>query len=369
MKILVLHASVGGGHRSAALALAEAFRELDPTGAVEVSDVLDFTPAFFRRLYAEGYSWLVNNTPEVWGYLYEHGGRRTVERKTARLVRAFDRINYRRFLAFLQRFGADAVVATHFLPSELLAPLAEKGRFSLPFYLVLTDHDAHALWVRRGPRCFFVGSDEVRVLLEAAGIEPERIRVTGIPVSRRFRRGMSREEACRSLGIPEEAKVVLLVGGASGIEEILPFADALAGLEDTWTLAVAGRNEDLARRFDELAARAPRFRPYRFVQNIEVLMSAACIVVTKSGGLTTSECLALGRPMIIARPTPGQEDRNADFLLEGGAAWKARTPESLRWKIQKLWREPECLDRLSQAARDLGHGDAAEVIARHVLQA
>ena len=368
MKTLILYASVGGGHRSAALALAEAFRELDPSGAVETRDVLEFTPAFFRRLYAETYAWLVNNTPEVWGYLYEHGGRRTVERKTARLVRAFDRINYRRFLSFIERFGPDAVVATHFLPSEIIFPLAEKGEFSLPYYLVLTDHDAHALWVRRGPRCFFVGSEEVRVLLEAAGIEPERIRVTGIPVSRRFRHGLQRQAACRALGIPEEGKVALLVGGASGIEEILPFAQALAPLDDTWTLAVAGRNEELARRFDELAVGAPCFRPYRFVQNIEVLMSAALVVVTKSGGLTTSECLALGRPMIIARPTPGQEDRNADYLLEGGAAWKARTPESLRWKVQRLWREPNCLERLSRSAHALGRPRAAEVIARHVLQ-
>jgi processive 1,2-diacylglycerol beta-glucosyltransferase len=368
MKILILHASVGGGHRSAALALAEAFRELDPGGTVEARDVLEFTPAFFRRLYAEVYDWLVNHTPEVWGYLYEHGGRRTAERQTARLVRAFDRINYRRFLAFLDRFGPEVVVATHFLPSEILLPLAERGAFSLPYYLVLTDHDAHALWIRRGPRRVFVGSEEVRVLLQAAGIEPERIRVTGIPVSRRFRHEQPRAEACRALGIPEEARAALLVGGASGIEEILPFAQALASLDDTWTFAVAGRNEELARRFDEIAAGAPRFRPYRFVQNIEVLMSAAHVVVTKAGGLTTSECLALGRPMIIIRPTPGQEERNADYLLENGAAWKARTPESLRWKIQRLWREPDCLERLSRSARALGRPEAAEVIARHVLE-
>lgn len=367
MKTLILHASVGGGHRSAALALAEAFRELDPGGRVEAHDILDFTPAFFRRLYAETYAWLVNHTPEVWGYLYEHGGRRTAERKTARLLRAFDQINYRRFRSFLAGFAPDAVVATHFLPSELLLPLAEQGEFSLPYYLVLTDHDAHALWVRRGPRCFFVGSEEVRVLLEAAGIEPERIRVTGIPVSHRFRHGRPREVACRELGLPGEARVVLLVAGASGIEEILPFAQALAPLDDTWTLAVAGRNEELARRFDELAAGAPRFRPYRFVPNIEVLMSAARVVVTKSGGLTTSECLALGRPMVIARPTPGQEDRNADYLLESGAAWKARTPESLRWKIRRLWREPDSLERLSRSAHALGRPEAAGAIARHVL--
>jgi processive 1,2-diacylglycerol beta-glucosyltransferase len=369
MRILILHASVGGGHRSAAQALLEAIRELDPSGAVEARDVLEFTPALFRRLYAEGYNWLVNHTPEVWGYLYEHGGRRTVERKTARVVRAFDRINYGRFLRFIERFGPDVVVATHFLPSEILLPLAEKGQFSLPYYLVLTDHDAHALWIRRGPRCFFVGSEEVRILLEAAGIEPERIRVSGIPVSTRFRHGLDQPAACRALGIPEDAKVILLVGGASGIEEIQPFAQALAHLDGTWTLAVAGRNEELAQRFDELAGGAPRFRPYRFVPNIEALMSAAHVVVTKCGGLTTSECLALGKPMIIVRPTPGQEDRNADYLLESGAAWKARTPESLRWKVQRLWREPGCLERLSRSARALGRPMAAELIARHVLEA
>jgi len=98
------------------------------------------------------------------------------------------------------------------------------------------------------------------------------------------------------------------------------------------------------------------------------LMSAALVVVTKSGGLTTSECLALGRPMIIARPTPGQEDRNADYLLEGGAAWKARTPEALRWKVQRWWREPNCLERLSRSAHALGRPEAAELIARHVLE-
>jgi processive 1,2-diacylglycerol beta-glucosyltransferase len=103
------------------------------------------------------------------------------------------------------------------------------------------------------------------------------------------------------------------------------------------------------------------------VEDIERLMSAADVVVTKSGGLTTSECLALGRPMIIVHPTPGQEDRNADYLLEGGAAWKARTPESLRWKVQRLWREPECLERLSRSARALGRPEAAEAIARQVL--
>lgn len=367
MRILILHASVGGGHKSAAMALGEAFRVLDPEGAVEVRDTLEFTSRVFRKLYADSYLWLVDHSPEMWGYLYEHAGTRTAERQTARVVRAFDRLNYRRLLSFLDSFKPDAVVATHFLPSEILMPLAEKGEFTLPYWLVLTDHDAHPVWVRRGPRAFFVGSEEVRVLLEKAGIEPARIRTTGIPISRRFLARPDPAAARASLGIPPDAHVVLFMGGAAGFGEMVPFARALATLDGTYTLAVAGRNEELARGFDEIAAGAPRLRPFRFVGDIERLMQAAEVVVTKSGGLTTSECLAMGRPMVIVRPTPGQEERNADYLLEAGAALKARTPETLAWKIERLWREPARLAALSAAASALARPNAAEAIAREVL--
>ena len=369
MRILILHATVGGGHKSAALALGEAFGGLDPAGAVEVRDTLDFTPRLFKKLYTGSYFWLIDHSPEMWGYLYEHAGTRTAERQTARLLRAFDRLNYRHLLAFIEDFKPDAVVATHFLPSEILMPLAEKGRFALPYWLVLTDYDAHAVWIRRGPRAFFVGSEEVRVLIAKAGIEPDRVRVTGIPISRRFLAPPDEAAARASLDIPRDGRVVLLMGGAGGFSEMVPFARALAAMEDTHTLAVAGRNEELAAGFDELAAAAPRLRPFRFVGDIERLMQAADVVVTKSGGLTTSECLAMGRPMIIIRPTPGQEERNADYLLEAGAALKARTPETLAWKIARLWREPQRLRALAGAARALARPNAAEEIAREVLGA
>jgi processive 1,2-diacylglycerol beta-glucosyltransferase len=367
MRTLILYASVGGGHRSAALALAEAFEDLDSGGVVQTHDVLQFTPPFFKTLYAESYSWLVNHTPEVWGYLYEHGPRRTAERKTKELVQAFDQLNYRRLLHFIEAFRPDAVIGTHFLPSEILLPLAQKGEFNAPYWLVLTDYDAHALWVRRGPRAFFVSSEEVRVLLEAADIGPERIRVTGIPVSRRFRHLMDPESARQELRIPNQAMVVLLMGGASGFDEMIAFARALADLDNTQILAVAGRNEELASGFDAIAADAPHFQPFRFVERIEVLMRASDVVVTKPGGLTTSECLAAGKPMIIVRPTPGQEERNADYILEAGAALKARTPEMLRWKIERLSKEPDRLGRLSCSARALGRPEAAAEIAGVVL--
>lgn len=366
MRTLILYASVGGGHRSAALALAEAFPDVDPRGPIEVRDILAFTPAAFRRIYRESYAWLVNHTPEVWGYLYEHVGTRIADRRKARIVRAFDRLNYRRFLAFLDRFRPDAVIGTHFLASEILLPLAGEGRFRFSYWLVLTDHDAHALWIRRGPRAFFVGSEGVRVALEAAGIDPARVRVTGIPVSRRFRRLPDRGEARAALGFTPDEPVALLMSGGFGFGEVLPFARALASIDGARILAVAGRNERLERELAALAGEAPSLRPFGFVDAIERLMAAADLVVTKSGGLTTSECLAAGKPMVIIRPTPGQEERNADYLLESGAAWMARTPPILRWKVGRLFGEPDRLRALSEAARALGRPDAAETIAREV---
>ncbi|MBN1422841.1 MAG: glycosyltransferase [Planctomycetes bacterium] len=369
MRTLLLFTTVGGGHRSAARALAEAFRDLDPGGTVEAKDVLEFTPAVFRRIYQESYAWLVNHTPEVWGYLYEHAAKPAADRKKARLVRAFDRLNYRRLLEYLERFAPDAVVGTHFLPTEILVPLAERGEFHGRYWVVLTDHDAHGLWIRRGPRGFFTGSDEVRVILEAAGIDPARIRVTGIPVSKRFRALPAPAEARIPLGLPPSARVALLMSGGFGFGEVIPFAKALSTIEGARILAVAGHNEDLERELMALARERPAIIPFGFVSDIERLFAAADVVVTKSGGLTTSECLAAGKPMIVIRPTPGQEERNADYLLENGAAWRAQSPEILRWKAERLWREPERLQALTRAARALGRPDAAQAIARKVIGA
>jgi len=369
MRTLILHTTVGGGHRSAAVALAEAFRDLDPGGTVETRDILESTPAVFRRIYQESYAWLVNHAPDLWGYLYAHTGDPNPDRTKTKLLRAFDRLNYRRLAGLLESFRPDAVIGTHFLPTEILMPLRDKGSFRTPYFLVLTDHCAHALWIRRGPHGFFVGSDEVRVILEGAGIEAARIRVTGIPVSKRFRALPRPEEARSSLGLSPADRVALLMSGGFGFGEVIPFAKALASIDGTRVLAVAGHNEDLERELRALAVDCTGIVPFGFVTDMERLLAAADIVVTKPGGLTTSECLAAGKPMIIIRPTPGQEERNADYLLENGAAWRAQSPEILRWKTERLWHEPERLETLTRAARSIGRPDASEAIARYVIEA
>jgi len=107
MRILILHATVGGGHKSAAMALGETFRALDPAGVVEVRDTLEFTPRFFKKLYAGSYFWLIDHSPRC-GLPLRARRARTAERQTARLLRAFDRLNCQRLLGFLESFKPDA---------------------------------------------------------------------------------------------------------------------------------------------------------------------------------------------------------------------------------------------------------------------
>jgi processive 1,2-diacylglycerol beta-glucosyltransferase len=269
MKVLILHASVGGGHRAAAHALEEAFGEVDAGGSAEVRDVLDFTPAFFRNAYRESYAWLVSRRPELWGYLYEQGPARSAERAKARVVRAFDRLNYRKLLHHLSETRPDAIVGTHYLPAEILVPLRKRHPEIPPIHVVLTDHDAHPYWVRSGPRAYFTASEEVRELVVAAGIPAKDVHATGIPISARFSRVPGREEARASLGLPAEGRVALLMSGGFGLREILPFADALLQVPGTRVLAVAGGNDELLAAFREREAEHAQLSSFGFVTDVE----------------------------------------------------------------------------------------------------
>jgi len=234
---------------------------------------------------------------------------------------------------------------------------------------VLTDFDAHALWVQPTADRFFVGSEELAAVLAGRGIDAAKIAVTGIPINRSFARRPRRDHARESLHIDAGAQVVLVMGGGHGTGAVEDTVCAVLDVPHAVVLAVAGRNRRLEEALHGLAgdglADDDRLRVFGFVEDIATLMSAADLVVTKSGGLTSSECLALGLPMLVRDPTPGQEERNCDHLLEIGAAWKAHGAASLRHKLARLLGDGAQLGRMARAARRHSRPFAA----RDVVQA
>jgi processive 1,2-diacylglycerol beta-glucosyltransferase len=369
-KLLILSVSAGAGHVRAAQAIEAAARAATPGFDVTHLDLLTIASAEFRRFYGAHYLKLVEKLPQLWSYLYSKTDRPSRDSLFGDFKRAAEKLNLRRLDGEIARIQPDVILCTHFLPAELLSRQRAKRKAGAKkgpaLWVQVTDFDVHALWVHPHVDRYCVASEEVAFRLADRGVPGEKIVVTGIPVMPQFAVSLDRATCAREIGLDPAKFTVLMMAGGGGVGALDELAErVLREPGEIQLVALAGRNEPLLKRLRALAQRNPgRLFPLGFTTTVERIMTAADLVITKPGGLSTSECLAKGKPMLLVSPIPGQEERNADYLLEAGAAVKAVDAATLAYKLRKLVREPGRLARMSAASRSLGTPDAArEVVA------
>lgn len=368
-RLLLLSVSAGAGHMRAAEAI-RAHAALHETGVAATHlDVMDYVPAGFRKLYTDFYIGLVNRHPVLWGYLYQLTNDASPDGFMQALRRAIERLNTRSLRKQIAAFEPDAIICTHFLPAEILAHMTRKSRLDCPVWVQVTDFDLHRMWVQPHMRGYFAANDEVAFRMRAQGIPAHSIHVTGIPIMPAFALAPDRDACARELGIDPQRRTVLLMGGGAGLGSLDQVAARLMEAEpDFQMIALAGKNRDALHALQRIAVRYPgRLLPHGFTERVERLMACADIVITKPGGLTTSECLALGLPMILNSPIPGQEERNADFLLEQGVALKASDAVTLEYRLRHLLQHPARLAEMRARARALARPSAARQVLDTVL--
>lgn len=369
-RILVLSAAVGAGHLRAAQAVELAIKEAAPEATVRNIDVLEFTNATFRRLYARSYLDLVNRAPHVLGYFYDLLDRAPSPRKKGDWLRcAIDKLNVRKLLRFLREEQWDIIVNTHFLPAEIIAGLRRQGALDTPQLTVTTDFETHRLWVNQPCDHYFTATEEGAVNLAHWGVPAGDITVTGIPIHPAFSRPGARSDCLAKHGLVGDRPVILQLAGGFGVGPVEELFQATLAVELPLELVVVtGRNEVLQQRLQQQAPPdRHRVHVLGFTTQMQELMTAADLVMTKPGGLTTSEALACGVALVVVNPIPGQESRNSDFLLENGAAIKVNNVATLSYKLTKLLRDPERIAELRRSARKLGHPEAASRIAHAAL--
>lgn len=366
--ILILTASAGAGHMTAARAVEEALRSAGADSPVEVVDVLDHTNAFFRRLYAQGYLSLVNHAPRAMGWLYE-----AMDRPNTRLRDAF-RLHFQnlhagRTMRLLAERRPRMIVNTHFLPAEIVAHLRRGGRLNCPQVTVTTDFETHRLWAQQPTERYYTATHEGKAYLATWGVPPDSILVTGIPVRAAFERGGERAEIRARLALPQDRPVVLMLSGGFGVgpsEQL--FAELLRTPGEPHIAVIAGRNEALRRQLADLAHAHKNVTVGGFTDAMHDWMRAADVAVTKPGGLTVTEALVCGLPLVVVNPIPGQEARNSDYLLENGAAIKVNNLRLLAYRVGRLVADAPRLTELRAAAIRIARPGAAQRIAKDVLQ-
>jgi processive 1,2-diacylglycerol beta-glucosyltransferase len=383
MRVLIATVTAGGGHLAAAAALNEAWKAARGEDSVEVVDLLRFFSPLHRRLYAEGYVKLVERAPEVWGMMFKKTDNPRLIARLNRFKRLLPGKSRTKFVRYLRQLMPEVVLCTHYLPLEILGELrpgqkhakiaadsatrrARAPEIDPLIVSIVTDFEAHALWMDSCVDVYCVAAEETKARLVARGADAEDVIATGIPIASKFSAKVDTGAVRSRMGLRDDQPVVLVLSGGFGMG---PVADILAELDKIQrpfqTVVVAGRNEELRR---ELAA-CVRTHPTHvlgFTTNMHELMCVADVIVSKPGGLTTSESLAIGKPMFILNPIPGQEAANSDFLLEHSAAAKVNRVEDLPFRLEQLLGSKK-LAEMSRAARALGRPQAAQAICRLAL--
>jgi processive 1,2-diacylglycerol beta-glucosyltransferase len=371
-RVLLLSASSGAGHVRAAQALEKAFAARGDC-AVEHIDAIEYVSKLFQRVYDKAYISMVRRAPELMGVLYERTDQ-PWQHPRRRLV--LDRLNTAPMVRMLKRVQPDLCVATHFLPAEIIAWLIAKRKLHARNAIVVTDYDVHAMWLCRTVDRYYVAIDEAAEYLTRIGVPREKLRVTGIPVDPLFSKPLDRAEARRVLGLDPSALSILVSAGGYGIGPVEQLVNDLLALQRPWQIiAIAGKAEKVRKRLEEISRKAgklpngaPRLVPVGFTTDMDKYMAAADLLVGKAGGLTTSEALSRILPMALIEPIPGQEERNADHLLEAGAAIRCNNLPAAAWKIAALLDDPPRLERMRDAARSMAKPNAAAIIAEDALR-
>ncbi len=366
--VLILSARVGAGHIRAAQAIQKAFAESGATESVHCVETLDYANPLFRRLYTKAYVDMVNTMPALYGFYYDEREKRA---KHELLRPAFARLNTRPLIKLLEEHQPDITVCTHFMPAEIISWLVREKKLATRQAIVVTDFDIHVQWLCPSPAHYFVAIDEARAHLEALGVPPTAITVSGIPIDPVFSQPKDSGAMRDKHGLRRDAIVILISAGGFGIgqvEEVL--ASLLQLRHPAEIIAVCGRNEELKARVDRLAGDVPAasrvtLKVVSYTTAMDEYMTASDFVVGKPGGLTMSEALACGKVFVVVNPIPGQEERNADHLLEEGAAIRCNNLPVLAYKIDRLLDEPERHKSMRENVRRLARPRAAyEIVAK-----
>jgi len=370
-RVWFVSAAVGGGHNSAARALMEQLAREAPHVRCELVDMMSLVPGAFRAYYAGGFALAMTRLPWAYGLGFHLTNRPHCPRRSfgERLRLAWERWNTGRFAAKLLRDRPALIVHTHFLAPPVVARLVAAGRADVPQAVVVTDNDVHRWWYSEGVEQWFLPNDDARATLDRWGIAPQRVAVCGIPIHPKWIAPVDREKVLAEWRLPTDRKIVLLSGGTEfTCGPVVKIARRIvAARADVCVVVLAGRNKKLLARLAATAeARDGRIVPQGFTDRLHELAEVASLMLTKPGGVTTSECLSKGLPMVLMNPVPGQEGANAEYFRRAGTAVVAKGAGEIVRAATALLDDPEATARMSDCARRL-YRQATQTVTEWIL--
>ena len=324
-KILIFYASYGGGHLSAANSIKQCIDDNFKDCETKLVDCMEYVNRPVNKITTTAYKELAKKFPWAWGEVYSHSQKGPL----AHISSASNNLMAKKLLKLLKEYQPDIVISTHPFGSQMVSYLKRKALVDCTLATIMTDFAPHDQWLvgKDYVDYYFVSHEKMRQELINSNVAENTVFATGIPLSNRFLMHFDKDEIMKSMGLNPDKRVILFFGGGEfglGRDKTVKILNSfITHVKNHQIVAIAGKNEKMKIAFDKLVAETNSesfVKVLAYTKQVPELMSISDLVVTKPGGLTTTESLASGLPIVAINPIPGQEEENAKFLEDEGVA-------------------------------------------------
>jgi processive 1,2-diacylglycerol beta-glucosyltransferase len=358
-KVFIVYASAGAGHQKAAEAVYEYLLETRQDLELKLINILDYCSPLVKFLYSEGYIFLISKHRWLWYFLYQLSYffvnspfRFLTDYKSAK-----------GFVKLLKAEKPEIVFSTHFLPSSIITVFKKRHPADKPRLIaIITDYNLHPYWVGEGVDLYIISCDFVKDGLLKNGVSSDKIKIYGIPVKQKFYLSSERKAVADKLGVEPYKFTILIITGTIGIGPIEEIVESLA--DTVQLLVVCGKNKRLFGRLSRMSC--PALKVYPLINYVEELMSVSDIVLTKAGGLTISESLAKGLPMVFFSSIPGLETSNEEVICKYGAGIRVKSGEEIKDIVLSFKSTPGAYQKIKQNVDSLRKAAALKDISSEI---
>jgi len=373
MKVLLLYAKVGNGHLKAAENIKIAIQEIDENIEIDYEDGLEYSSALTNKLIIKGYASLARSMPKVWGTIYARSDKQDLN-TIGEINKMVNKALTIRLKKMLRIRKPDIIISTHPFISHMCAYLKRKGKTSAKIISVITDYGIHNMWLEENKYIdrLMVATNEMKNdCIREYNVEQDKILVTGIPVDRKFSQSFDKQQILKELGLSyNKTTLLFFAGGGLGLgksEEV--FDELLSSQYDFQIIAVTGKNEKQKARFDKIASASNKgITVLGYTDKVPELMYASDFVITKPGGLTSTECLAMAKPMIIINPIPGQEEQNSIYFTNNGIALRTYKNEPIEHVLDIVINNKKRVEQMIEMCKVIGKPNASYDIAEETIK-
>jgi len=364
--ILLLYISDVSGHHSASLAIEKSLKLCSPGLNILNLNVFRYTNPISEKIVNCIYTAIIKRAPKIWDYVYDNV---KIKKNIEKFKNAIYKSNFQKLTKLFDRFQPDIIVCTQAYPCGMVAEFKKEYNLKIPLIGVLTDYVPHSYWINDKVDYYICPSAEISNRLIKKGVAAHKIKPLGIPFDPVFTTEINKTAVLEKLNFTREIKTVLIMGGGQGLGPIKTIIKSLEKVQfDFQEIIVTGTNIKLYKSLKkEIKTYKKKIHLLGYVHNIYELMSVSDLIITKPGGITISEALAMKLPMLILKPIPGQETNNTMYLIEQKAAIKINNPQEINLVLEELFAVPEKLKRISESCARIAKPAAGLNIARFIL--